>query len=86
MKTHELKIWPQWFDAVRQGLKTYEVRKDDRGFSVGDILVLEEFKPGVGAYTGRTLERRITHILRGNDGEAVGLREGYCVVGIGPTQ
>jgi hypothetical protein len=83
-KTHQLKIWPLWFDAVRRGIKSFEIRKDDRGFSVGDLLVLEEFRAGVGEYTGRKLERRIVYIARGDDAEAFGLREGYAVLGIAP--
>ena len=59
MKTHELKIWPQWFDAVRIGSKTFEIRKNDRNYAVGDKLVLEEFRPGVGEYTGRKIERQM---------------------------
>jgi hypothetical protein len=83
MKTHQLKIWPQWFDAVRQGAKTFEIRKDDRNFNVGDELTLEEFKPGVGAYTGRVIEKRIVYISRGDNAEAIGLLAGYCVLGLG---
>jgi hypothetical protein len=83
-KTHELKIWPKWFDAVQDGTKTYEIRKDDRGFAVGDIVVLEEFRSGVGAYTGRKVERRIVYISRGDDGESIGLHDGYCVLGLVP--
>ena len=59
MKTHFLKTWPQWFEPIRQGLKMFEIRRDDRNFAVGDLLVLEEFRPGVGEYTGRTLSRHI---------------------------
>ena len=44
MTIHELKIWPQYFDAIASGIKTFEVRKDDRGFAVGDTLVLKEWK------------------------------------------
>ena len=28
---HELKISPKYFDAVAQGIKTFEVRKNDAG-------------------------------------------------------
>lgn len=55
MKVHELKIWPSFFRAVSEGTKTYEIRKDDRGFEVGDVLLLLEFRAHVGEYTGRKI-------------------------------
>jgi hypothetical protein len=86
VKTHNLKIWPQWFDAVRVGSKTFEIRKNDRGFAVGDLLVLEEFRPGVGTYTDRKITRRVTYLIEGDDGgELMGLVEGYCALGLGPV-
>ena len=45
MKTHALKTHPEPFAAVCLGHKTCEVRKDDRGFKVGDVLLLEEYEP-----------------------------------------
>lgn len=84
MKTHNLKIWQQRFDAVRNGTKTFDIRKDDRGFNVGDTVVLEEFRHGVGEYTGRKLSRVIRYIARGDDAESCGLKPGYCVLGITP--
>lgn len=42
---HELKTWPEFFDAVERGDKTFEVRLDDRGFQVGDELVLMRWQP-----------------------------------------
>lgn len=46
--THKLKIWPQYFDAVVEGSKTFEIRDNDRNpkFKVGDTLSLHEFDPG----------------------------------------
>lgn len=42
--THELKIWPKYFEAVTHGSKTVELRReDDRQFAVGDVLVLREW-------------------------------------------
>jgi|CXWL01.1.fsa_nt_gi hypothetical protein len=38
--THELKTLPQYWDAVQRGEKTFEVRRDDRGFQKGDVLEL----------------------------------------------
>lgn len=45
MKTHKLKIWPEYFKAVKDGRKTFEVRVNDREFQFGDAVVLEEWDP-----------------------------------------
>ena len=78
MKKHELKIFPQYFQAVWDGVKTFEVRKDDRGYHSGDILVLREWDGE--KYTGSVLCVRVTYILR--DAEKYGLRDGYVIMGI----
>lgn len=59
---HELKIWPEYFDAVESGLKTFEIRRNDRGYEAGDTLMLREYDPVSDTYTGRSLIRRITYI------------------------
>ena len=53
MKQHELKIWPQFFQAVIDEEKTFEVRKDDRGFRKDDQLLLREWDPNAKFYTER---------------------------------
>lgn len=62
--THELKCWPCYFVLIACGDKSFEVRKDDRGFEIGDTLRLREWEPLEG-YTGRELRRVIHWILRG---------------------
>ncbi len=37
---HELKIIPDFFEAVASGKKKFEVRYDDRGYQAGDELIL----------------------------------------------
>jgi hypothetical protein len=63
---HELKCYPVPFAALVDGSKRHEVRKFDRPFAVGDVLLLREYMPpavaGPGDYTGRVLRLRITHI------------------------
>ena len=82
MRTHELKSWPEYFTMVMSDLKLFELRKNDRDFRVGDLVVLEEFRPGVGTYTGRQQEIEITYIIRDDDMVAVdGLTSGYCIFG-----
>lgn len=56
---HELKILPVHFIPVLDGLKTAELRKNDRNFKVGDTLVLMEYN---GEYTGDGCERLVTHV------------------------
>lgn len=79
MRTHELKTWPGPFEDVVAGRKTHEVRKDDRGFEVGDTLVLREWVPGPQGYTGRSLTVTVTYITRG-----WGLPDDMCVMSIAP--
>lgn len=42
---HELKTHPAMFRAVRDGVKNFEVRKDDRAFQAGDTVVLNFYEP-----------------------------------------
>ena len=78
MSTHELKIWPEFFNAVITGKKLAEVRKDDRGFQVGDTLILNEYDNLRSEYTGRSTVREVTYITRG----IAGIAPGYCVLSI----
>lgn len=41
MTTHRLKIQERYADAVLNGTKTFEVRKNDRNFKVGDKIVFD---------------------------------------------
>ena len=45
MKVHALKTIQPYYNDVWRGDKTFEVRYDDRGFQVGDLLKLEEYDP-----------------------------------------
>jgi len=70
---HHLKTDPEVFDAVRDGRKTFEIRKNDRGFAIGDTLCLKKTKHtgaqmAKGAslvYTGDEEARIVTHLLLG---------------------
>lgn len=82
-RTKELKIWPEYFKAVSEDIKTFEVRKNDRGFRAGDTLVLKEWIPAENRYTGREIRRKISYIINGT-GE-FGILVGFCVMGLYPA-
>ena len=62
---HELKSWPDEFEAICAGTKSHEVRKRDRDFEVGDQLILREYDPLGKTYSGRILYLEIVHITPG---------------------
>lgn len=39
MTTHRLKVFIKYADAIMDGTKTFEIRKNDRGYEVGDKIV-----------------------------------------------
>lgn len=62
---HELKTWPEPFEAVWDLSKPYEVRVNDRDFKVGDGLILREWSPRVGYMARTIIVNRITYITPG---------------------
>lgn len=72
--THDLKIRSEFFEAVRSGVKRFEIRRNDRGYKVGDLLCLHE-TDGAG-YTGRSVAKFVSYIT---DFEQ---RSGFVVMGI----
>lgn len=90
MKIHELKTDPDVFDAVSRGEKTFEIRRDDRGFEVGDKLILKktvhtgaEMAAGAPLYfEGEPESYWVTYILRG---PIYGLADGWVIMSIEPV-
>lgn len=75
-KIHDLKIAPEYFGAVIRNEKTFEIRKDDRDYCVGDWVKLKEYQDG--EFTGASTCFQISYILR--DCPQYGLMEGYCIL------
>lgn len=73
---HELKIKPEYFRAIANGFKTFEVRFNDRNFLVYDILHLKEYADG--EYTGREIIAEVTYILDNKDF----CKDGYVIMAI----
>ena len=87
MKTHLLKTDPKPFQDVWDSVKSFEIRKDDRDFEVGDRIILQEtthtgqeMKSGAQlAYTKREISCLIAHIMRG---PIYGLANGWVIMSI----
>lgn len=79
-KVHDVKLGTAFFDDVKTGHKTFELRKNDRGYKEGDTIVLHEYKDG--ATTGRTITKKIVYMLEG----FTGLEDGYCILGLGEVK
>lgn len=78
MSLHTLKTWPKFFSAVRDGTKTFEARKNDRGFEVGDVLDLREWDP-ISGFTGRNLTRYVSYMLKG---PGFGVEAGHVIMAL----
>lgn len=76
---HQLKIESQFYNDIETAGKRFEVRRDDREYRVGDVLVLRECNSG--KLTGRIVYALVTYIHR-NDLYYTFLIDGYCILGI----
>jgi hypothetical protein len=63
----EKKVWPQFFEKLLTGEKTFEVRLADFECKIGDELVLKEYDPDRKAYTGRELTKAVTYVAKTKD-------------------
>ena len=89
MTIHELKTDPEVFTLVACGIKTFEIRKDDRGFEYDDILHLRQTRftgaemAGVDGqpieYTGRQCFVKVANVMRG---PVYGLKEGWVIMSL----
>ncbi|QJD54544.1 hypothetical protein [Sphingomonas phage Kharn] len=80
MNMHELKCHPHFFAAIAAGKKTFEIRRNDRDYRVGDMLNLREYDPTFGN-TGRTLAGlEVVYIMLAEDFPAI--LPGFVIMGL----
>ena len=73
---HYLKCETYYYQETERNAKLFEVRKNDRNYKVGDMVVLKEVVNGTP--TGRSLSpREILFVLNGGQ---YGLDKDYCVL------
>ncbi len=92
MKLHELKIKKSYLLAIEGGVKTFELRKNDRDYQVGDLIHFnpisddEPIEVPSNIRFPNMLTRRvtdvyqITYVLK--DVPEYGLDKDYCILGI----
>jgi ASC-1-like (ASCH) protein len=87
---HELKCLPVYFDAIKRGEKTFDVRRDDRGFQKGDTVRLQRLCDS-GPYKHREIEqyysRKPVHEIIGTisyilTGGQFGIEPGFVVLAL----
>ena len=77
MTIHTLKIKNEYWAEVYEGAKTFELRKNDRDFKVGDII---QFKLVDSDIDISEFKYRITYILK--NVPEYGLDKDYCILAI----
>lgn len=82
-RVHDLKCWPALMPVLLSGDKTFEIRRNDRGFRVGDTLHLRGWDDNTKQYTGDMLAREVTHIL---SAFPAGLKDGYVILSLAPPR
>ena len=71
---HELKTYPKYFNETLKGNKPFECRLNDRGFQIGDTVILREWDNI--KYSGREIKGKIKYIL---DDKFIGVAKGYVI-------
>ena len=79
---HQLKCWPEFYEAISDGRKTFEIRKNDRGFHTDDVLVLEEWDPFTEQYSGRVTRVRIVWMMFAEETDVSGLLPDHVAMSI----
>lgn len=83
MKSHELKCHPHFFEALSRGDKNFEIRRNDRRYATGDVLIIRKFDPSYGLIPGEEpLRFKVTYLM--SDEDFPGILPGFVIMGIKP--
>lgn len=85
MKIHQLKIQHKYLVDIALGLKRFELRKNDRDYSIGDLIQFKDLKDtahplDAQVYIDKEALYFITYVLK--DVPQYGLDADYCILGI----
>ncbi|KQT89319.1 hypothetical protein ASG49_16185 [Marmoricola sp. Leaf446] len=87
-RIHEVKSWSEFFRPIAAGERSHELRRNDRDYQVGDFLILREYDPKLGHYTGSVCEALVTSMTSRERPCAVsdeGLHPDFCILSIRVT-
>lgn len=74
---HVLKLQPRFAEDIKSGRKTFEVRRDDRGYKVGDVLAFTDLGGGPCGMASYEVVYKLAH-----EDFPDGIPQGYCILGI----
>lgn len=84
--TYKVKSWPAFFQAIKRGDKLHDMRDlRDRKYRVGDRLILQEYDPFTGSYTGDECTVEITYVTSADTPcafSSAALAPGYCILSL----
>lgn len=75
MTKHHLKTVQPFFDEVKKGTKTFEHRRNDRDFQIGDEVYLQEYDMMHNSFSGEEVRVLITYVLT----DRAGLDDAFCI-------
>lgn len=84
--THKVRSWSMFYEDILSGERTSDIRLNDRRYAVGDHLLLQEYDPVRGTYTGREQLVCITYIQQNKSNPCAvsreALRDDYAVLSV----
>jgi len=95
MSEHVLKTIEPYFTAVKEGRKTFEARRNDRGYQTGDTLVLLDPSTGHDGCSDScddrlrgAIRKSVSYVFAGDPQlrDLGGLVPGYVVLGLGEAE
>jgi hypothetical protein len=63
----EKKTWPEYFEKILSGEKTYDFRLGDFECNPGDTLLMKEWDPETKEYTGREISKVVGFVGKVKD-------------------
>lgn len=86
MATYEVKSWTHFFQSIKNGTKLHDMRDlKDRKYKIGDFLILKEYDPFKGEYTGDSCKVEITYITSADTPcafSSAALAPGFCILSL----